>query len=215
MEKYFWDENQLVTPYEKKIYHNKHRELMKKIQLFICLYMMTLMPEFIPYHWQLVLNNTCGGMNTFFTILPTDLLFLCLITLTEIQFQLTLLMYFGLILVNMCIEMYKTSVSADTKTVFQSVMYICSAMYEFTFCYCYPVQKLIDQAYQLGDCIYLSNWEGSQYSNKDVMLIIALSQKGIHIVAGGMTDINSATGLNTVKAMVSYTAFLKTVTTAD
>ncbi|VEN40397.1 unnamed protein product [Callosobruchus maculatus] len=91
-------------------------------------------------------------------------------------------------------------------------MYITSVMYEFTFCYCYPVQKLIDQANQIGECIYLSNWEGTQYFNKEVVLIIALSQKGIHIVAGGMTDINSATGLKTVKAMVSYTAFLKTVT---
>ncbi|CAH1992416.1 unnamed protein product [Acanthoscelides obtectus] len=108
MEIQFWDESQLLTAQQKHIYNKKHRELMKKCKLYVCLYLMTLIsffliplvsegqalsfelyrPQFIPYYYQLLLNNMCGVLNTLFTILPTDMLFLCSITLTEIQFRL-------------------------------------------------------------------------------------------------------------------------------
>nr|CAI5862134.1 unnamed protein product [Callosobruchus analis] len=273
----FWTIDSVEDSSIKKEYARYHNVLKYKCLFYISIYLSTVIsffvgpilsegevlsyecyrPPWISYHQLLCLINICGTYSTLFTIIPVDMLFMSIITLTTVQFVLLnaelenviqdelegkdvgkrlrgciehhcfllnymrqinqvfsvrLVLFFGIILITMCLEMYRsTCPDSDWKTFAESILYTTSGLYEFLSCYCFPVQFLVNQADRVAGIVYQTNWYKSKYKAHSVSLMILLGQRRVKIAAGGVVNIDFITGLNTVKTMVSYCMFLKSI----
>ncbi|CAH2002984.1 unnamed protein product [Acanthoscelides obtectus] len=273
----FWTIEMIRDSKLKKVYVRYHDILRNKCLFYIGIYLSTVVsffvgpllsegevlsyecyrPPWLTYHQLLCVVNICGTTITLFTLIPVDMLFMSVITLTTMQFLLLneelqnvvqdeiegkdvertirrcirhhsfllnymrrinevfsmrLVLFFGIILITMCLEMYRsTCPDSDWKTFAESILYTTSGLYEFLSCYCFPVQFLINQADKVSEIIYQTNWYKSRYRGQSAFFMILLGQKGVKIAAGGVVNIDFATGLSTVKTMVSYCMFLKSI----
>ncbi|KAJ8933371.1 hypothetical protein NQ314_014086, partial [Rhamnusium bicolor] len=64
---------------------------------------------------------------------------------------------------------------------------------------------------------YFSNWQEhiTQSVKTPTLMIMARSQKRLDITAGGLVNINLETCMKTVKTVVSYYMFLRTMATEE
>ncbi|CAH1993321.1 unnamed protein product [Acanthoscelides obtectus] len=67
------------------------------------------------------------------------------------------------------------------------------------------------RASKIGNSAYFSYWYEYLPRSCTTKLVIMQSQKKAIVTAGGLIDINLATSLTTVKTMVSYCMFLRTM----
>nr|CAI5862138.1 unnamed protein product [Callosobruchus analis] len=104
----FWTIDSVEDSSIKKEYARYHNVLKYKCLFYISIYLSTVIsffvgpilsegevlsyecyrPPWISYHQLLCLINICGTYSTLFTIIPVDMLFMSIITLTTVQFVL-------------------------------------------------------------------------------------------------------------------------------
>nr|UTN00927.1 odorant receptor [Semanotus bifasciatus] len=129
-------------------------------------------------------------------------------------FSEAMLFYVGVITISMCVEMYLISTRDSLKASFKSMSYIFNGLVQYSVCYCVPAQAISDEAYATAYSIYSSKWyEHPTHSVKiAVLMIMAKAQHTLPIVAGGFLIVNLDTCFKTIKTMVSYCMFLRTMT---
>nr|CAI5842987.1 unnamed protein product [Callosobruchus analis] len=138
-------------------------------------------------------------------------------------FSTSLLVFHVIVILSMCMEMYRASTHnlalifhrSDLSVCLRPMLYTSFGLFQFIICYCAYSQALISEANDVYVNIYLSEWQGSLGSAKSVMMIIAMAQKELKIKAGGIANIDLKTGLDTLKTMISYCMFLRTMAHDD
>ncbi|CAH2002728.1 unnamed protein product [Acanthoscelides obtectus] len=137
-------------------------------------------------------------------------------TLINNTFSTVVLMYLGIVVLILCLEMYYTMTMDTFQEIIRAVVYAALMFFEFFICYCIPAQALIDESEKLVEGLYNSNWYehmGSSASyGKAMTLLQGKSQMRVMFTIGGFLNLNMQTGLAAVKTMVSYSMFLKTMT---
>nr|CAH7766228.1 unnamed protein product [Callosobruchus chinensis] len=126
-------------------------------------------------------------------------------------FSTSMLVFHVIVILSMCMEMYRVSSQSDLSVCLRPMLYTSFGLFQFIICYCAYSQALIDEANDVSLNIYLSGWQTSLCSAKSIMMIIAMAQKEVKIQAGGIANIDLKTGLDTLKTMISYCMFLRTM----
>ncbi|CAH1999455.1 unnamed protein product [Acanthoscelides obtectus] len=130
-------------------------------------------------------------------------------------FSPSLLVFLVIVLLSMCMEMYRTSTQSNLSVCIRPLLYTSFGLFQFFICYCAYSQALINEANNVYMNIYLSEWQESIRPAKSAIMIIAMAQKEIEITAGGIANIDLKTGLATLKTMISYCMFLRTIAQID
>nr|CAI5844639.1 unnamed protein product [Callosobruchus analis] len=126
-------------------------------------------------------------------------------------FSETFLTYMGIIIIAICIEMYNLSTGANLELFVRATLFATGTLFQFVVFYCKPAQDLTDEAERTFNSAYFSKWYENLGNAQPTKNIIVQSQQRVFITAGRIIDINLATGLATVKTMVSYCMFLRTM----
>ncbi|VEN36223.1 unnamed protein product [Callosobruchus maculatus] len=82
----------------------------------------------------------------------------------------------------------------------------------FFICYCYPAQELTTEAENLAESVYACEWYNFPEFQKDVLILLGKSRIKVAFNMGGILDLNLETGMAAVKAILSYSMFLRTMT---
>ncbi|CAH2002731.1 unnamed protein product [Acanthoscelides obtectus] len=97
----------------------------------------------------------------------------------------------------------------------RALIYAALIFFEFFICYCVPFQELVDESGKLVECLYDSRWYEHVGSTapyaKAMLLLQGKSQMNVMLTAGGFLNMNLQTGIATLKTMVSYSMFLRTM----
>nr|CAH7768027.1 unnamed protein product [Callosobruchus chinensis] len=194
-------------------------------------------PSWVPFYPYWIFQGMVLSLGIHWPAVSLDTLIMTVIVLTHIQFQLlnretkhvfilllsryidtinktfseTLLCYLWISVVALCVEMYNFSAGADPELFIRAGVYLSANLFQFVAFYCIPAQKLTDEASKMGNSAYFSYWYEYMSCSCTTQLVIMQSQKKAIVTAGGLIDINLATCLTTVKTMVSYCMFLRTM----
>nr|CAH7714807.1 unnamed protein product [Callosobruchus chinensis] len=105
-------------------------------------------------------------------------------------FSVTLLVFHLIVLVSMCMEMYRASSVSEWKVLLKPMAYTLMGLFAFTICYCAYSQTLIDEASNVSLSAYFSDWTKSCTAASPLIMIISSAQKEVSITAGGITNID-------------------------
>ncbi|CAH1997784.1 unnamed protein product [Acanthoscelides obtectus] len=140
---------------------------------------------------------------------------LCFKTLLNNTLSTMMLMYLGMVVLILCLEMYYIMTMNSFQGIVRALIYAALIFFEFFICYCVPFQELVDESGKLVECLYDSRWYEHVGSTapyaKAMLLLQGKSQMNVMLTAGGFLKMNLQTGLATLKTMVSYSMFLKTM----
>ncbi|XP_023310232.1 uncharacterized protein LOC108909469 [Anoplophora glabripennis] len=122
-------------------------------------------------------------------------------------------LYIVTILLSMCVEMYIASVQKSVMVAIQAIMYASNGLLQYCICYCLPAQSVTDEAELTAKYVYFNNWNEHPLSSVKVaqIMIIARAQQRTLILAGGFIKLDLETYLKTLKTMISYAMFLRTM----
>ncbi|KAJ8967750.1 hypothetical protein NQ314_002629 [Rhamnusium bicolor] len=124
-----------------------------------------------------------------------------------------LLVYLAIIILSMCVELYIITTQNSLRASIKAISYISAGMFQYIICYCSPAQALSDEADEITNRTYFSKWNEhtTQSVKTATLMILGRSQKKVLITAGGFIKIDLETCLKTLKTMVSYSMFLRTM----
>nr|UTN00932.1 odorant receptor [Semanotus bifasciatus] len=124
----------------------------------------------------------------------------------------TLLLYFGDVICSMCLELYNMTVQKSLSELLKSVIYIVTELFQLVVIFSIPSQMLTDEAGNTVNSVWLSEWyetsTSTQFCLKQIML---RSQRPLSISCGKFRVIDLSTCLATIKTIVSYYMFLRTM----
>ncbi|CAH1109664.1 unnamed protein product [Psylliodes chrysocephalus] len=106
-------------------------------------------------------------------------------------FSVTTLFFLGDIILTMCMRMY--IISSDNTHInyrIEALFHLIAGLNEIIFCYSIPAQALMDQANEISNSAYLSNWYEYPADAKCILQIMIRDQKKIEITAGGYVMID-------------------------
>ncbi|CAH1986776.1 unnamed protein product [Acanthoscelides obtectus] len=110
------------------------------------------------------------------------------------------------------VEMYRLAKAQSFAAALRSLLFVTVGVWMvFMKCFSIPAQRLTDEASMVGINIYFSPWHNHPKHSKPVIMIIARCQKLVKIIPCGLFELSLETGLAAIRAMVSYSMFLKTV----
>ncbi|XP_023019277.1 odorant receptor 22a [Leptinotarsa decemlineata] len=130
-------------------------------------------------------------------------------------FSTSLFFYMVIIVLSMCVEMYNATTFSDPQIIRRAFVYTTAGCTAFMICFCYPCQDMIDEATKISSSIYFSNWYKYPEHSKSTQMILLRGQKTMNIRAGGFLEMDLRTGLATLKTMVSYSMFLRTISSME
>ncbi|VEN34576.1 unnamed protein product [Callosobruchus maculatus] len=137
-------------------------------------------------------------------------------TLLNNTFSAVVLLYLGVIILILCIEIYFIMSMDSLEEIIRAVVYAALMFFEFFICYCFPAQALVDESEKVVEGLYNSKWYQhmgtSKTHAKATVLLQGKSQLKVMFTVGGFLNLNLQTGLSAVKTMVSYSMFLRTMT---
>ncbi|CAH1119197.1 unnamed protein product, partial [Phaedon cochleariae] len=102
-------------------------------------------------------------------------------------------------------------INPDLGAIFKSGVYVYVALSGFIIIYSIPTQHLKDEAANVTNTAYSTKWYGTPEFGTSVLMMMANGRRYVKISAGSLIDINLQTSLATIKTMVSYCMFLRTV----
>ncbi|CAH1999460.1 unnamed protein product [Acanthoscelides obtectus] len=111
-------------------------------------------------------------------------------------FSPSMLIFHVIVLLSMCMEMYRASTQLDLLACLRPMLYSAFGLFQFFICYCAYSQALINEANDVSINIYLSEWHESPKYAKSIMMMIGMAQREIKITAGGIANIDFKTGLD-------------------
>nr|ALR72550.1 odorant receptor OR5 [Colaphellus bowringi] len=126
-------------------------------------------------------------------------------------FSTMLLAYIFVFVISMCVEMYKSSANPSFSVFMNAVTYLSAAVFGLIFLFCIPGQNLTDEANNIPNAVYFTDWYRDSKQSTSVLMMISNGQRDISIKAGEVIKINLATSLSTIKTLLSYFMFLRTV----
>ncbi|KAG5898285.1 hypothetical protein JTB14_008628 [Gonioctena quinquepunctata] len=219
-------------------------------------------PNWIPVKYLAIYQGLIAPQ-TVLSLLGSDMLFLGLVKLTQIQFKLLnqemktifdeindddfeevtkrrlsrcirhhlflldfgkrignifsvgIFVYVVVLVLHMCVEMYLSSVLTSPFMYIQSIFISMAGVYIFGFVYCIPAHSLVDEAEKVSYSIFSSKWYEHPKYAKEIMMIMIGSKTNLTIKACGILNIDLVTCLSTVKTMVSYSMFLRTMASQE
>ncbi|KAG5885622.1 hypothetical protein JTB14_006168 [Gonioctena quinquepunctata] len=130
-------------------------------------------------------------------------------------FSISLLLYEMIIVLSMCVDMYVASTVSDLKSLRIALLYCAAVCVALMLCFCCPCQDLTDEADRIRTSIYFSDWYRFPEYAKATMMILMRGQKMMIIEAGAFMRMDLQTGLSTIKTMVSYSMFLRTISSIE
>ncbi|XP_018561944.1 uncharacterized protein LOC108904049 isoform X2 [Anoplophora glabripennis] len=112
----------------------------------------------------------------------------------------------------MSVQMYDVSTEPTLIGLIEPIARLITGLTQFTFCYCLPAQAVTDEADRTTEYAYFNKWYDNPSSAKAAQLmILGRSQRKTHILAGGIVNIDLDNCLKTIKTMVSYAMFIRTM----
>ncbi|CAH2004119.1 unnamed protein product [Acanthoscelides obtectus] len=127
-------------------------------------------------------------------------------------FSYLMLIYMGVIILILCIEMYLIMSLDSLADVLGAAVYAAQMFFEFFICYCCPAQDLKDEAELLSQALYFNDWHLHPSRYKNFAILLGKSQIKVIYSAGGLMNLDLQTGMAAVKTMLSYSMFLQTMT---
>nr|UTN00931.1 odorant receptor [Semanotus bifasciatus] len=126
--------------------------------------------------------------------------------------SLTFLLYFGTIILSLCVQLYTITTKTQLDDMLKSCLYTAAVFFQFIVIYSIPSQMLTDEADNTVDSIWLSKWYESSTSMKFYLKqIILRSQRSVCISVGKISIISLSTCFATTKTILSYYMFLRTM----
>ncbi|XP_018561953.2 uncharacterized protein LOC108904055 [Anoplophora glabripennis] len=124
-----------------------------------------------------------------------------------------MLLYVVNVLLAMCVEMYIASVQKSIMAAIKAIMYASTGVLQYCICYCLPAQAVTDEAELTSNYVYFNNWDNHPVSSVKVAqtMMLARAQQQTLILAGGFIKFDLETYLKTLKTMVSYAMFIRTM----
>ncbi|KAG5892456.1 hypothetical protein JTB14_009864 [Gonioctena quinquepunctata] len=182
-------------------------------------------PEWLGYYPVLIFQQLVSLDTILLPILAMDYFFMVLVHLTQTQFKLLnkkIESVFdidnpeepGKIIkqnIKECVEFHNFLLKSDWETIRNGMIYCASINADFMLCYCFPSQKLMDEIAEIANSAYRSRWYDHPSYARDVKNIIQRGQKPVAIEAGKLCVLDMKTGLSTIRTMVSYAMFLRTM----
>ncbi|CAH2002733.1 unnamed protein product [Acanthoscelides obtectus] len=110
-----------------------------------------------------------------------------------------MLMYLGMVILILCLEMYYIMTMDSFQEIARAFFYAALIFFEFLICYCVPSQEWYEHVGSTAPY------------GKAMVLLQGKSQMSVMLTAGGFLNMDLQTGLATLKTMVSYSMFLKTM----
>ncbi|VEN53914.1 unnamed protein product, partial [Callosobruchus maculatus] len=123
----------------------------------------------------------------------------------------TLLIYIFVMVSGICTHMYTLSFVDDIGQIIEPALRITLGLFELNLCFSFPAQSMVNQAEQIGVSLYLSKWHKYPSHSKAVLLGLLSGRIEAFIDIGGFGRLNMQTCLLTMKTMMSYFMFLRTV----
>nr|CAH7732188.1 unnamed protein product [Callosobruchus chinensis] len=110
------------------------------------------------------------------------------------------------------VEMYRLAKAQSFGTALRSILFVVAGIViVFLQCFSIPAQRLTDEASKVGVNTYFSRWYRYPEYVKPLIIVMSRSHNLVKIVPCGILELNLEQGLAAIKAMVSYSMFLKTV----
>ncbi|VEN49689.1 unnamed protein product [Callosobruchus maculatus] len=110
------------------------------------------------------------------------------------------------------VEMYRLAKAQNFGTALRSILFVVAGvLIVFMQCFSIPAQRLTDEASRVGVNTYFSRWYSHPEYVKPLIIVMSRSHKLVKIVPCGILELNLEKGLAAIRAMVSYSMFLKTV----
>nr|UTN00929.1 odorant receptor [Semanotus bifasciatus] len=138
----------------------------------------------------------------------------CVKLLNEI-YSLPLFLQLGGDIYLLSVNIYGISSPASTRMdLFRSAAIAVEISVSFIFLFGYPSQLLMEMAEEFGNSIYCHcDWYIPNIVpvRKDLLFMIARSQKSLRITAGGLVNVNNATVLLLLKTAYSFYTYLQTI----
>nr|CAI5837749.1 unnamed protein product [Callosobruchus analis] len=105
-------------------------------------------------------------------------------TLLNDTFSVVVLMYLGVIILILCIEIYFIMSMDSLEEIIRAVVYAALMFFEFFICYCFPAQA------------WYENMSSSSRYAKAMLLLQGKSQIKVMFTVGGFLNLNLQTGLS-------------------
>nr|QNH68065.1 odorant receptor 41 [Apriona germarii] len=128
-------------------------------------------------------------------------------------FSEVLFIYNGEIVLSLCVEMYIVSTQNSIQAAVKAALYVFTGLFQYTVCYCIAAQAITDQAGEISNSVYFSNWYKypEKYIRTATILMMLNGQKPIIITALKFMKVDLETCLKTIQTMLSYFMFLRTI----
>ncbi|CAG9858899.1 unnamed protein product [Phyllotreta striolata] len=128
-------------------------------------------------------------------------------------FSLSLLLFVGNIIVSLCMSVYIIlSDNSKLNLKIEAVVHTIAGLNEIGLCYSIPAQMFMDEAAEIRNSIYFSNWYQRPRLAKEIIPLLIREQKPLTITAGGFVMIDLQMFLVACKTILSYSMFLNTIT---
>nr|CAH7744992.1 unnamed protein product [Callosobruchus chinensis] len=110
-------------------------------------------------------------------------------------FSVLMLIYMGVIILILCIEMYLMMSLDSVADILGAAVYAAQMFFEFFICYCCPAQELKDEAELLSGALYFNDWHLHPAYYKDIAILLGKSSIKVIYSAGGLMNLDLQTGM--------------------
>ncbi|KAG5867259.1 hypothetical protein JTB14_037237 [Gonioctena quinquepunctata] len=110
-----------------------------------------------------------------------------------------------------CLHIFKYSTSVSLGALMNTLAYFVGALSAFFMIFCVPGQNLTDEALNVANTVYSTEWYSQSEHSTAILMIIANAQKEVVFSIGGLINMNLASCVMIYKACFSYGTFLRTV----
>nr|CAH7750494.1 unnamed protein product [Callosobruchus chinensis] len=123
-------------------------------------------------------------------------------------FSVVLLMYLGIIVLILCVEIYLIMSMDSLEEIIRAVVYAALMFFEFFICYCFPAQASVDESEKVVEALYNSKWYENMGSRspyaKATLLLQGKCQIEVIFTAGGFLELNLQTALSVSVVFIKF-----------